>query len=321
MGWRYSLFTLGSIVIFLGVIRLFVFRIPESPYYLLAHGRDAEAIAVIEFIAKKSNKPCTVTLEMLEQINSDFGHDSENHPQFTTVQLFLKPFKQLSFKSLKPLFGTPKLALQTSLFTWLWAAAGLAYPLYTVFLPLYLSAKNAKLDAGDSISATYREYCYIAACTIPGPVIAGYVIETRVGRRYALAISALVTGMFLYLSTLAETNAAVVGFNCTATVVINFFLAIQVRCHCRFKSGSLLAAELDESRDLLGLVVRVHARILPSTRESYCERVVEHGLVCLRHCSTDRLQPGRSQHQRPGIRQRRVVSANWCLHVWLAVRD
>lgn len=232
MGWRYTLFTQGSIVLFLGIVRLFIFHIPESPYYLLAHGKDAEAIAVVEYIAKKSNKPCTITLEMLEQINIDFGHDSENRPQFTKTELFMRPFKQFSLTNLRPLFGTYKLALQTVLFTWLWAAAGLAYPLYTVFLPLYLGAKNAKLDSGDSIGATYREYCYIAACTIPGPVLAGYVIETRVGRRYALAISALVTGMFLYISTTAEINAAVVGFNCTATIVINFFLAIQVSRTC-----------------------------------------------------------------------------------------
>jgi hypothetical protein len=241
MGWRYTLYTLGSIVIFLAAIRLLIFRIPESPYYLLAHGRDSEAIAVVEYIAEKSNKPCKVTLEMLEQINIDYGHESGSQPRFTKTELFLKPFKQLSLKNLKPLFGTAKLALQTSLFTWLWAAAGLAYPLYTVFLPLYLSAKNAKLDSGNSISQTYKEYCYIAACTIPGPVLAGFVIETRFGRRYSLAISALITGMFLYLSTLAETNAAVVGFNCTATIVINFFLAIQVGA---LKSALYLSTEL-----------------------------------------------------------------------------
>jgi MFS family permease len=237
MGWLYTLCTLGTIVLFLSIARLFIFRIPESPYYLLAHARDADAIAVVQYIAQKSNKPCTVTLEMLEQINSDYGHSSRKQPLCTKTEMFLRPFKQLSINSLRPLFGTPKLILQTSLFTWLWAAVGIAYPLYTVFLPLYLSAKNATLDSGDSISATYREYCYIAACTIPSPVLAGFVIETRLGRRYALGISALVTGLFLYVSRLAETNAAVVGFNCTATIVINSFLAIQVSFLFCFRFG------------------------------------------------------------------------------------
>jgi hypothetical protein len=228
MGWRYILCTLGTIVLFLAIVRLFIFHLPESPYYLLAQGRDADAIAVVEYIAKKSNQPCTVTLDMLEQVDRDFGNDIGSGPLQTKTELFLRPFKRLSLKSLRPLFGTKRLALQTTLLTWLWAAVGLAYPLYAVFLPLYLGAKNAKIAPADSISATYSEYCYIAACTIPGPVIAGFVIETKLGRRYALAISGLVSGVFLYLSTLAETEAAVVGFNCTTTIILNFFLAIQV---------------------------------------------------------------------------------------------
>jgi hypothetical protein len=38
MGWRYTLYTLGSVVIVLALARLLVFRIPESPYFLLARG-------------------------------------------------------------------------------------------------------------------------------------------------------------------------------------------------------------------------------------------------------------------------------------------
>lgn len=266
MGWRYTLCTLGTIVLVLAIVRLFIFRLPESPYYLLAQGRDADAIAVVKYIARKSKRPCTVTLEMLEQIDRDFGNDTENDPLYTKTELFLRPFKRLSIKSLRPLFGTPKLALQTSILTWLWAAVGLAYPLYTVFLPLYLSAKNAKLDSSDSIASTYREYCYIAACTIPGPVLAGYVIETKLGRRYALGISALVSGIFLYLSTLAETNAAVVGFNCTSTIVLNFFLAIQVSIfpYC------LLCRQLFMKTDFANLAVCIHSGVFSGTRERYC---------------------------------------------------
>jgi hypothetical protein len=249
MGWRYTLYTLGSIVILLGIIRVFVFHMPESPYYLLARGRDADAIGVVEYIAKKSNKPCTVTLEMLQQVNRDYGHDPENQPLHSKTELFLRPFRQLSFKNLRPLFGSPKMALQTSLITWLWAALGLAYPLYSVFLPLYLSAKNATLDSQDSIQATYSEYCYIAACTVPGPVIAGYVIETRLGRRYALAISALVSGVFLYVSTLAETNQAVTGLNCTVTIVINFVFAIEVSYFCSLVYPSLVTQTITWNRD------------------------------------------------------------------------
>ena len=43
-----------------------------------------------------------------------------------------------------------------------------------------------------------------------------------------MALGTIVSGVLLYLSTIAATNGAVVGFNCAATAVINFMFAIQV---------------------------------------------------------------------------------------------
>jgi MFS family permease len=230
MGWRYTLFTLGALVIFLASVRFFLFRFPESPYYLMAGGREAEAVEVIQYIAQKSKRPCTLTVEMLQEVNDRFGRDSQLTPiRPPFKELFLAQFKTLSLKKLKPLFGKPKLALQTGLIVWIWAAIGIAYPLYSSFLPVYLAAKFQSISFDYSTSATYRQYCYIAACTVPGPILAAFAIETRMGRRYTMAVGTLASGMFLYLSTLASTNIAVVAWNCTATLVINFMFAIQVR--------------------------------------------------------------------------------------------
>ncbi|KAF7555382.1 hypothetical protein G7Z17_g2215 [Cylindrodendrum hubeiense] len=228
MGWRYTLFTVGSLVIVLAAARFFIFRIPESPYFLLSRGRDAEVIEVIDFISKKAKKPCPLTLEQLKDINDRHGRDTGNSTIAPPLkEVFLSQFKQISLKSLKPLFGKPKLALQTCIIIWIWAAIGIAYPLYSFFLPTYLAAKFQAISYDYSLESTYRQYCYIAACTVPGPIIASFAIETRLGRRYTMAIGTLLSGVFLYLSTLAATNEAVVGFNCTATLVINFMFAIQ----------------------------------------------------------------------------------------------
>lgn len=235
MGWRYTLFTLGALVIFLASIRFFFFRFPESPYYLMAGGREAEAVEVIQYIAKKSKRECNLTVEMFQEINDRYGYDTEMtavRPAFK--ELFLRQFKALSPKKLKPLFGKPKLALQTGIIVWIWAAVGIAYPLYSSFLPVYLAAKFKSISYDYSTSATYRQYCYIAACTVPGPILAGFAVESRLGRRYTMAIGTLASGMFLYLSTLASTNNAVVAWNCTATLVINFMFAIQVCLYLNF---------------------------------------------------------------------------------------
>jgi hypothetical protein len=229
MGWRYTLFTVGGLVLLMALSRTFLFKIPESPYFLLSHSRDAEAFEAVQYIAKKSNKPCLLTMEHIKEINDRHGLDTEDSAVAKPfLTLFAAQFKQMSFQNLKPLFGKPRLALQTGILVWIWAAVGIAYPLYTWFLPVYLQAKFTAIQPDYSTRAVYSQYCYIAACTVPGPIIASYVIETRLGRRYTMAITTIASGVFLYLSTLANTNHAVVGWNCAATLVINFFFAIQV---------------------------------------------------------------------------------------------
>lgn len=229
MGWRYTLYTLGTLVIVLAMIRLFLFRIPESPYFLLSRGRDAEAVEVVEYLSQQSKKPTTLTLDQLRSINDIHGrptNDSTIKPSFKNI--LLEHFQDMSFSRLKVLWGTPKLALHTSLIIWIWASIGVAYPLYTYFLPLYLTAKFQSISYDYSTSSTYRQYCYIAACTVPGPIAAGFAIQSKLGRRYCMALGTILSGVLLYLSTIASTNGAVVGFNCGATAVINFMFAIQV---------------------------------------------------------------------------------------------
>lgn len=211
MGWRYTLFTVGAIVVGFAALRAFIFRLLESLYFLLSRGRDQEALEVIQYIAKRSGKPCDITLEQLTSINDQYGNSSSTSVNRTAKEIFLAQFNKLSFTRLKPLFGKPKLALQTSLVMWIWAAVGIAYPLYSSFLPLYLSAKFKTISYDYSTAATYKSYCYIAACTVPGLILAGWAVETRLGRRYSMAIGTVLSGVFLYVSTLASTNQAVVA--------------------------------------------------------------------------------------------------------------
>jgi len=189
MGWRYTLFTVGSLVIVLVSFHFFLFRIPESPYFLLSRGRDAEVVEAVNYIPQKSKKSSTATLDHLREINDRHGLTTETSIVAPPLKKpFLGQYKQLSLKSLKPLFGKAKLALQTTLIIWIWAAIGVAYPLYTSFLPVYLTAKFQAVSYDYSLSSTCRQYCYIATYTVPGPIIAGLVIETRLDRRYTMAI-------------------------------------------------------------------------------------------------------------------------------------
>ena len=74
MGWRYLLFTIGGITLFVFIMRFFVFRFRETPKFLIYKGRDDEALATIRHIAEVNKQPCGLTMESFETIQRE--HDS-----------------------------------------------------------------------------------------------------------------------------------------------------------------------------------------------------------------------------------------------------
>ncbi len=84
----------------------------------------------------------------------------------------------------------------------LWIIVGLAYPLYRVFLPVYLADRGAKVGA-PSPYITYRNYAINQAASLPAPVLATAISEIpRVGRKGALAASCIVASKFFDLDLL-----------------------------------------------------------------------------------------------------------------------
>ncbi len=51
MGWRYLYITLGALCFVMALIRAFVLRTTESPRWLVACGRQEEAVTVLNHIA------------------------------------------------------------------------------------------------------------------------------------------------------------------------------------------------------------------------------------------------------------------------------
>lgn len=73
---RYTLITLGLLSLAFALIRMLVFKLPESTQYLLSVGRDADAIAALNLIAAKNGKPQHVTLPDLEKIDRETTSNS-----------------------------------------------------------------------------------------------------------------------------------------------------------------------------------------------------------------------------------------------------
>ncbi|CAF1183053.1 unnamed protein product [Rotaria sordida] len=210
-GWRYTFYTLGSVVFILSLLRVFLIRLKESPKWLLSQNRDAEVVKIIQEIAQAAGKECSLTLEQLESIGP-------------VVQVNTSKYNpMIVWYHIKGLFPNRKVGYSTFLNIASWTLIGLAYPLYNVFLPYYLQSRGDSLGDG-SVYTTYRDYAIINVCSIFGPIIAGCLVEVRfLGRRYTMAIGALLTMTFLFAFTAVRTSAQNLAFNCAISVCLNVY--------------------------------------------------------------------------------------------------
>jgi hypothetical protein len=138
---------------------------------------------VVQAVAKHNGKVSPLDIEHLQACETELSSTPEATLQETSKKAILKrTVSKFSLSHIKALFVTPRLAYSTTLVVLLWGIIGLAYPLYNAFLPVYLANAGAQADDG-SVYTTYRNYVIISVCGIPGSIIAGFVIEWRIGRK------------------------------------------------------------------------------------------------------------------------------------------
>jgi MFS family permease len=227
MGWRYTMITLGAMALAFALIRILVFKMPESPRFLLSKGRDQEAVDAVNYVARCNKTPEPLTLAMLQEVDSQLGIVT-NLEGGQTMKLSkkevlrdnLRDFKPMNYKAL---FQTRKLGQQTAILWFIWLTIGIAYPLFFNFLPTYL----AQRFPSGSLDTTYRNYCIVSAVGVVGPVSASFLVQTKLGRRYCMGISAIITGAFLFGYTAAQSRTMDLAFNCVSSMLANFQYAIM----------------------------------------------------------------------------------------------
>lgn len=164
---------------------------------------------------------------MFQVIDSELGNTpvTSSHVQgLSRAQIMKENLKDFRSTNYKALFATRDLARHTSLIWFIWLTIGIAYPLYFNFLPTYLAQK---FSSNDSLSATYRSYCITSAVGVVGPITAALCVNSRLGRRWSMGISAIVTGIFLFAYTAATTPDANLAFSCVTGLLGNFMYAIM----------------------------------------------------------------------------------------------
>jgi hypothetical protein len=149
------MYTSGAMVFVMSVLRITVIRLRETPKYLLGEGKDEQVVQNFKDMAAKYNRPCSITVEMLEAcgpIQSAHGKS-----RFSLGELLIH---------FRGLFATKAIGLSTCLIWLSWTLIGLAYPLFYVFLSSYLSSRGASL--GDlSTYDTWRNYALVNISSIP----------------------------------------------------------------------------------------------------------------------------------------------------------
>ncbi|BGP53707.1 hypothetical protein JCM8202v2_001277 [Rhodotorula sphaerocarpa] len=229
-GWRYSMYTLGAMMLFLWAVRFFVLPMQESPKFLISIGQDEEAVRVIHAVAEKNGRSSALTVEKLrlaaEPYYSSTGERPPSTRKFSNLELAKRSFSHFNLKHVKGLFATRRLAFSSGLIIFIYAALGLAYPLFNGFLSGYLQSKGA--ERGDtSVGATYGSYTYQAACGIIGSFLATALVEWgRGGRKFAGAFFTVGAGAFLFGLTSVRSARAVNALTCMASLFENAFYGV-----------------------------------------------------------------------------------------------
>lgn len=199
---------MGFLAMFVFLIRFVAFTVFESPEYLMGRGKDEEAVRVVHEVASRNGKTSMLTLEDLKM------HEHLGQQNTDAAAPLSRKLEKLNLTQVRALFSNTKLALSTTLIIWVWAFIGLGFPLYNSFLPFIQAEKGAQFGDG-STYITYRDSLIIAVLGISGALFGGLLVELpRFGRKGALSLSTILTGVFLYLSTTALNSNALLGWNC-----------------------------------------------------------------------------------------------------------
>ncbi|ORY64970.1 major facilitator superfamily domain-containing protein [Pseudomassariella vexata] len=238
VGWRSFITAIGLATFIMFLVRFFVFHLFESPKYLLSQGRQAEAVAVVHGIAHRNHAKTWLTEEILDAV-VDGEIVQHSMTRLSTANIIKRNLSSFSVAHLKPLFSTRKLGQATMLMWFCWTTIGMGYPLFNAFLPQYLSHGGSVVEATDGIATraaeaataeTYRNYAIISMVGVPGSLVAAYTVDHKspwLGRKGTLAISALVSAVFLFFFvTFGNTPNSQLFFTCIEAFTQNIMYGV-----------------------------------------------------------------------------------------------
>lgn len=222
-GWRYTWYTNGGIVLGLAILRLTVIQMQETPKFLVSNNRDEDCVANLQAMAEKYGRTCLLTVEQLQACgeitsNEDYRKD-----------ISLRGTLRIVGEHLKTLFSSKKLCLSSGLLFFSWFGLGIAYPLYSSFLPVYLENKSDTVNVNATTTeGVYRDNLISNACSIGGPIIAGLLLKfvPVLGRKGVLCIGGVTTMAFLFGFTAVKTREQMVAMTSCTFVCLYIYYGV-----------------------------------------------------------------------------------------------
>ncbi|KAF4995955.1 hypothetical protein FGRMN_4810 [Fusarium graminum] len=236
MGWRYLYITLGGLCLSMSLVRAFVLRSVESPRWLVSCGRMKEAAEAINNISRMNKSDYHITESQFINTNQ-LGTTSEVRSWRSNIHRATELFS--GFKRCRLMVGL----------IMIWALIGIAYPLYTIFLPYYLAANGANFGQQSNYT-TYRDSTISSIVGIFGPILSTFLVSSKwfKSRRSMLltgVICAAFSGAFTSVRTAAENLAfsSMINFSLNALYAIVYSYTPQVlEVHNRGVGTGLLMA-------------------------------------------------------------------------------
>ena len=248
MGWRYTLYTLGCITWLVFVARFFMLTFRESPQYLLARGKDAKALKIIQqiLITNKSKiEPLFTQADFCEAAKRIAAHEGGEYMdedreeredreglhagggKASRLKQAKKSAKEMValFLNAKTLFRDGTMARVTTIIWITFIGDFWGFTLAGFYLPQMLRAKGAAEDT--SIERTYGNYILIYLPGILAVALGAAMIEVpKLGRQWAMVVSSALMAVSFFLFTMVETEAASIGANAAEYFAQSFFNCI-----------------------------------------------------------------------------------------------
>lgn len=215
-GWRYLLFTMGAITLFVFFLRFVVFRFRESPKFLLYKGRDEEAVKVMQEIAKYNKTTTSVTLERFAALSGDNSSTNTTGSSSKPVMgvdgkktsSTMKEKVKNELGRYKLLFKNATIARLTILIWTIYVFDYWGFSIAGGLLPYILREKSKQ--AGLSTESTYRSYIFIYIFGLPGVALGTSLYK---GRQLAMLGSSALMGASLFIFSAVNTQAKYIGIS------------------------------------------------------------------------------------------------------------